>query len=392
MDPNGNHIGYMAERDLGFGSTIARQWFKTHRSFTTHVFDKYQKEVLRFHRPFAWISSRIRVYDPLETAVSSIEASNSASLANIDNQSAQTSSLELSNMRVIGEAQQQWAPLRRKYNLFIFQESPKDTDLGSGPVSAQDLQLSESQNLQVANQAGGGEYGQFAYVDEPFLSWDFSLFSADSRLIGSVNRNFAGLAKELFTDMGTYALRMDAAGLAEEPKHMISQTACKSTALAPTIGMSLDQRAVMLCTAVSIDFDYFSRHSSGGGLGFMPLWFPGMGGEAAAGGAAAEAGAAEGAGAIGTVGRGVGVREGAAAGAGTMAGYEAMQRGGAPQPDESLPDPSTQEPSNYGQGEEVWGERSSPPGDSQGGVGGSQGSGDEGGGGWSDLLDDFFDE
>lgn len=34
-------------------------------------------------------------------------------------------------------------------------------------------------------------------------------------------------------------------------------------------GMTLDERAVMLATAVSIDFDYFSRHSGRGGV--MPF-------------------------------------------------------------------------------------------------------------------------
>ena len=47
MDPHGNHIGYMAERELGIGNMMARQMFSTHRSFTTHVFDKQGKEVLR---------------------------------------------------------------------------------------------------------------------------------------------------------------------------------------------------------------------------------------------------------------------------------------------------------------------------------------------------------
>ena len=47
MDPQGNHIGYMAERELGMGNMMARQMFSTHRSFTTHVFDKQGKEVLR---------------------------------------------------------------------------------------------------------------------------------------------------------------------------------------------------------------------------------------------------------------------------------------------------------------------------------------------------------
>ena len=47
MDPKGGHIGYMAEKDLGMGSMMARQAFSTHRSFTTHVFDRHGKEVLR---------------------------------------------------------------------------------------------------------------------------------------------------------------------------------------------------------------------------------------------------------------------------------------------------------------------------------------------------------
>ena len=47
MDPEGNHIGYMAERDSGLRNMMTRQWFRTHRSFITHVFDKNELEVLR---------------------------------------------------------------------------------------------------------------------------------------------------------------------------------------------------------------------------------------------------------------------------------------------------------------------------------------------------------
>jgi hypothetical protein len=47
MDPQGNHVGYMAERDGGMGSMLMRQSFRTHRSFVTHVFDRHQNEVLR---------------------------------------------------------------------------------------------------------------------------------------------------------------------------------------------------------------------------------------------------------------------------------------------------------------------------------------------------------
>lgn len=49
MDPHGNHVGYMAEHDGGFGKALSRQAFRTHRPFTTHVFDREQKEVLRVY-------------------------------------------------------------------------------------------------------------------------------------------------------------------------------------------------------------------------------------------------------------------------------------------------------------------------------------------------------
>ena len=47
LDPHGNHIGYMAEHDGGIAKTMTRQWFRTHRAFTTHIFDRHSKEVLR---------------------------------------------------------------------------------------------------------------------------------------------------------------------------------------------------------------------------------------------------------------------------------------------------------------------------------------------------------
>jgi len=47
MDPHGNHIGYLAEQEHGIGSTFTRQMFRTHRSFTTHVFDRNEREILR---------------------------------------------------------------------------------------------------------------------------------------------------------------------------------------------------------------------------------------------------------------------------------------------------------------------------------------------------------
>ena len=307
-------------------------------------------------------------------------------------------------MRIIGAAEQEWAPLRRKYSLFLSRHfNQNQSDLHAPQLTSGELPLSTPKALQVAEgdprQVG---FSQFARVDEPFLSWDFTLLSEDKRLIGSVNRNFSGFAREIFTDTGVYALRMDAAGLAAEPSHLISKTGvrAKNTITESTPGMTLDQRAVMLATAVSIDFDCFSRHSSSTSLGWMPMWFP-MGG-----GAADAGGTAESAGAVGNAARGLGAGEGVIASAGAMAGYEAMHRArnnqqqddaspAAVDPYEAQQSPQQGKPDQKNQQEEVWGENtwgnsnkddSSPWG--QGGGGEGQGGGREGG----SLFDDIFSD
>lgn len=417
MDPHGQTLGYIAEQDHGIGRSFIRQIVRTHRSFTTHIFDSHGNEVLRIHRPFAWISSRIRIYDcvpeggypenheetGLQTQVEGVPVS-------------RTSPLKLEEMRIIGEAQQQWAPLRRKYNLFTFREE-RDT-------------IPTENNTSDTTLEAGME--QFAGINEPFLSWDFTLRNDSSSPVGSVNRNFSGFAREIFTDTGVYALRMDSAAqttaLESADGKELDRYEREQTA------MTLDQRAVMLATAVSIDFDYFSRHSGqGGGMGMMPFMIPMGGGAAeggaaggavggAVGGAAGEAGAMEGAaGAVGAAGRGVAGTEGAVAGMGTMAGYEAMQRGaGGQQPqqpapvDDASPTAGNNDPFDASQGGEgsgggdgdLWGESSDPWGESQdpwggqggggaappsgGDMGGGGGGGDGGGGGWLDSISDFF--
>ncbi|KAL9101749.1 MAG: hypothetical protein Q9163_003025 [Psora crenata] len=408
MDPQGQHIGFMAERDLGMGSMFKRQMFSTHRSFTTHVFDRFGKEVLRFHRPFSWISSRIGIYDPLKpeeyapsssTAVSPITPGGLTTDINQD--AIRVSPLPLSEMRIIGEAQQQWAPLRRKYDLFVHRDTP---DPSTPQLTSGDLPLSNSKALQPSTPEApnsGGQFGQFAYVDEPFLSWDFSLLTSDSKLLGSVNRNFTGFGREIFTDTGVYALRMDSAGLAQQPEHLPSK-AGQGAQPAGGPGMTLDQRAVMLATAVSVDFDYFSHKSGGGGMvgGFWPVWLPGGGGGAAGAEAGAEAGAVEGAGSVAQEMRGaVGVPgEGAVAGAGTIAGYEAMQRGAygddaSPQsgPSAAPPPPPPEQPGQVGEGEKVWGSDDDPwGGPNAGDASNSDGGGGEGG--WVDTLSGFFND
>lgn len=47
MDAQGNYIGWMAEQEKGLANMMSRQWFRTHRSFVAHVFDRQGNEVLR---------------------------------------------------------------------------------------------------------------------------------------------------------------------------------------------------------------------------------------------------------------------------------------------------------------------------------------------------------
>lgn len=207
-DAAGNHIGYLAEEERGISQTLARQAFRTHRAFTAHVMDREGKEVLTIRRPFAWINSRIHCVQP-------------------------------QLQEVVGEAQQVWHPWRRRYDLFLNRQ---------------------------------GEYEQFATIDEPFLSWDFTALDKGQQLVGSINRDFKGFGREIFTDTGCYVLRLDAAS--SETTHSKQMVAGSRPE-----GMTLDERAMLLATAVSVDVDYFSRHSHagrGGMFDMLPLWIPGM--------------------------------------------------------------------------------------------------------------------
>ena len=88
---------------------------------------------------------------------------------------------------------------------------------------------------------------QFARIDNGLWAWDFDAHTQESVPLASINRNFSGFIKEIFTDMGQYVVHYDATLEQERP-------------------LSLDERAVVLAGAMSIDIDYFSRHSNSDGI------------------------------------------------------------------------------------------------------------------------------
>lgn len=246
VDPSGAPIGYIVEEDTTMVKAMSRQLLRTHRPFKASVLDLDGNEILKIHRPFAFINSRIMISTPDD--------------------------------RLIGEVQQEWHLIRRRYNMFTI-EQPNSTTMQKDD---QTTAISTKRDLMGL----GLNRVQFARIDGGFLALDFDMQDEEGTMVASVNRNFVGFARELFTDSGQYALRFDAAviqdlqreqGLGATSASMASEQEMQKAReiqankdemaleqLSSRGGLTLDQRAIMLACAVSIDFDYFSRHSGHG--------------------------------------------------------------------------------------------------------------------------------
>lgn len=87
----------------------------------------------------------------------------------------------------------QWHPWRRRYNLF--QRYNFISFLSRFFFFCSPLIILLSRESET--------FRQFAKVDSGFLAWDFWLKDKDDRLLASINRNFRGIGRELFTDTGT---------------------------------------------------------------------------------------------------------------------------------------------------------------------------------------------
>lgn len=162
--------------------------------------------------------------------------------------------IEDENEQVIGEVQQRWHLWRRQYELFIGRK-------------------------------------QFARIDGEFLAWQFFVEDEAKRPLALIDRNFSGFGKEIFTDAGKYAIHFGESP-EEAARHVQNSlvTAHPGEKLPPVMPMKLpkssdysvipctngdqlvikqplgiDERMITLAAAISIDYDYFSRHSYGSG-------------------------------------------------------------------------------------------------------------------------------
>ncbi|CAN8070461.1 unnamed protein product [Agarophyton chilense] len=137
---------------------------------------------------------------------------------------------------VIGEVHMNWHMWRRRYNLYV-------------------------------------DKTQFAEVDSGLLAVDFDMRDVDGSKIASVNKDFTGFARELFTDARQYVLRLDPSYGLEHDESLVYDAATLNAAAGEHGAQKLAQRerAVILGAAIAIDFDYFSLHSRGPGPGIMMM-------------------------------------------------------------------------------------------------------------------------
>lgn len=180
------------------------------------LFKMITRQVYRLHRPF-----HVDVFDNYDNHVLTIKRP--FSFINSHIKAILPSSNINENDFIIGESIQSWHLWRRRYNLF---------------------KASDPEN-----------FDQFGEIDSRFLSFDFPVRDEQGQVIASVDRNWVGLGREFFTDSGVYIVRMDPVSFQGVGYDNVSKQA-----------LTLDQRAILLGNAVSIDFDYFSRHSNSGGL------------------------------------------------------------------------------------------------------------------------------
>lgn len=231
----GEPLGYIAEEPRGFLSMFARQIFRTHRPFRALVMDLEGSPLLWLHRPFAWINSRMLVqrFPALDYPPPSGQPV----------------------LDTFAEVQQEWHLWRRKYNLFLKASSLRVLT----PISAVD---SEPESPEV-------RFKQFARIDEGLWAWSFVVRNADGDGMATIQRAFRGFGRELFTDTGQYAISFNA----PEEEGLFN---CGELIRAPRRShgrdLTFDERAVVLATAVDIDYDYFSRHSEGHHLGLPIGW------------------------------------------------------------------------------------------------------------------------
>lgn len=130
--------------------------------------------------------------------------------------------IETEHGQLLGEVHMNWHLWRRRYQLFVDKQ-------------------------------------QFANVDSGFLAVDFDMRDVNGAKLASVNKDFTGFAREIFTDARQYVLRMDPHVGLQHDGDLIRDAATLDTGEEQCSDVKLGhkERAVILATAISIDFGMF---------------------------------------------------------------------------------------------------------------------------------------
>ncbi|KAG0044383.1 hypothetical protein BGZ83_010401 [Gryganskiella cystojenkinii] len=107
-----------------------------------------------------------------------------------------TTMMKTMSHELIGEVQQEWHLIPRRYNLFTIEQPDPSEYKADNNTSA----ISTDRN----SEGKGLNRVQFADIDGGFLALDFDMQDEQGQKMASVNRNFVGFARELFTDSGQY--------------------------------------------------------------------------------------------------------------------------------------------------------------------------------------------
>lgn len=231
LDETGATVALLAEDVGGLGTAVGRQVLRRRRPFKATVFTPDGSRIIcQIERPFYLINS-------------------SMFIKNGDGD-------------VVGEVHQRWHLWRRKYALYI-------------------------------------DRTQFAAIDGGLLAWEFVMRDSKGGTLALIDRNFQGFGKELFTDAGKYVVHFGSkpqeaaeqvansikAAHPEKPRPPVTAIAkarndltviptAAGDQLAVVRPLRISERMAVLAAAISIDFDYFSQHSSGSAGGMFPFMMP----------------------------------------------------------------------------------------------------------------------
>lgn len=133
--------------------------------------------------------------------------------------------VETPNGELLGEVHMDWHMWRRRYSLFVDKE-------------------------------------QFASVNSGFLAVDFDMRDVHGKKMASVNKDFTGFARELFTDARQYVLRLDPSYGLEHDANLVSDAQTINLGHEEYSDLKVEQRerAVILAAAIAIDFG--KQHTS----------------------------------------------------------------------------------------------------------------------------------